>query len=46
MVDQRLGGPITIGYGRYAPNQSISETLAVNDVMVIIDGLLTGLSAL
>lgn len=38
VVDQRHGGPITIGYGRYAPRQSINETLAVHDVMVIVDG--------
>lgn len=41
LVDQRHGGPITIGYGRYAPNQSLSETLAVDDVMVIIEGRLS-----
>ena len=40
MIDQRHGGPITIGYGRYGPNQSIDETLAVDDVMVVIEGRL------
>jgi ethanolamine utilization protein EutQ (cupin superfamily) len=38
VVDQRHGGPITIGYGRYEPNQSIDERLAVDDVMVVLDG--------
>lgn len=38
LVDQRHGGPITIGYGRYGPDQSLDETLAVDDVMVILDG--------
>jgi ethanolamine utilization protein EutQ (cupin superfamily) len=38
LVDQRHGGPITIGYGRYAPNQSLAERLAVDDVMVVLDG--------
>lgn len=38
LVDQRHGGPITIGYGRYAPNQSLTETLAVDDVMVVLEG--------
>lgn len=28
VVDQRDGAPITIGYGRYGPDQSIDETLA------------------
>jgi ethanolamine utilization protein EutQ (cupin superfamily) len=41
LVDQRHGGPITIGYGRYAPAQSISETLAVDDVMIVLAGRLS-----
>lgn len=38
VVDQRHGGPVTIGYGRYGPNQSIDEEIAVDDVMIILDG--------
>ena len=38
MVDQRHGGPITIGYGRYEPNQSLNEELAVDDVMIVLEG--------
>ena len=41
MIDQRHGGPITIGYGRYGPNQSLDETIAVHDVMVVIEGRLS-----
>jgi ethanolamine utilization protein EutQ (cupin superfamily) len=41
VVDQRHGGPITIGYGRYEPNQSIDVTLAVDDVMVVLEGRLS-----
>ena len=41
LVDQRHGGPITIGYGRYAANQSIHETLAVDDVMIVLEGRLS-----
>jgi len=41
MIDQRHGGPITIGFGRYGPNQSIDETLAVDDVMVVLEGRLS-----
>ncbi|CAO3358531.1 hypothetical protein [Azospirillum palustre] len=37
-VDQRHGGPVTIGYGRYAPDQSIDEQIAVDDVMVVLEG--------
>lgn len=39
-VDQRHGGPITIGYGRYGPNQTLEERMAVDDVMVVLEGRL------
>lgn len=38
LVDERHGGPITIGYGRYAPDQRIGETLAADDVMIVLEG--------
>ena len=38
VIDQRHGVPITIGFGRYGPNESIQETLAVDDVMVVLEG--------
>jgi ethanolamine utilization protein EutQ (cupin superfamily) len=41
LVDERHGGPITIGYGRYGPDQTLNETIAVDDVMVIIEGRLS-----
>ena len=41
MVDERHGGPITIGYGRYGPNQSLTETMAVDDTMIVLEGRLT-----
>lgn len=41
LVDERHGGPITIGYGRYAPNQSLAETMAVDDVMIVLEGRLS-----
>ncbi len=41
VIDQRDGGPITIGYGRYDPNQSLEETLAVDDVMIVLEGRLS-----
>jgi ethanolamine utilization protein EutQ (cupin superfamily) len=41
VVDQRHGGPITIGFGRYAPNQNLDEKLAVDDVMLILEGRLS-----
>jgi ethanolamine utilization protein EutQ (cupin superfamily) len=45
VVDQRHGGPITIGYGRYGPNESLDETMAVDDVMIVLEGRLTVESA-
>jgi len=41
MIDQRDGGPVTVGFGRYAPNQILEETLAVHDVMVVLQGRLS-----
>lgn len=41
MVDQTTGGPITVGFGRYGPNQTLSEVLAVDDVMVVLSGTLS-----
>ena len=41
VIDQRHGSPITIGFGRYGPNQSIDVTLAVDDVMIILEGRLS-----
>lgn len=38
VVDQRHGGPVTIGYGRYAADQSIREDIKVDDVMIILEG--------
>lgn len=41
MVDQRHGGPITIGYGRYGPNQTLGETMVVHDTMIVLEGKLS-----
>lgn len=40
-VDGRRGGPVTVGYGRYGPDQSLSETMAVDDTMIVLEGRLT-----
>ena len=45
VIDQRHGGPITIGFGRYAPNQSLDEKLVVDDVMLVLEGKLSVTSA-
>lgn len=41
LVDQRHGGPVTIGYGRYGSNQTLNETIAVDDVMLVLEGRLS-----
>lgn len=41
LVDERHGGPISIGYGRYAPGQKLSETIVVDDVMIVLEGRLS-----
>lgn len=38
LVDQRQGGPVTVGYGRYGPGQILNETIAVVDVMIVLEG--------
>lgn len=41
LVDERHGAPITIGYGRWGPNATLTETMAVDDVMILLEGGLT-----
>jgi len=41
VLDQRHGGPVTIGFGRYGPAQTLEETMAVHDTMVILEGKIT-----
>lgn len=41
VVDQRHGAPITIGFGRYGPSESLEEKIAVDDVMIILTGRLS-----
>ncbi|MGK9052575.1 ethanolamine utilization protein [Neorhizobium petrolearium] len=41
LLDQRDGGPVTIGFGRYGPDQILEETMTVHDTMVILEGNIT-----
>ena len=41
LVDERNGGPVTIGYGRYGPNQSLNEQILVHDTMIVLEGRLS-----
>ncbi len=45
LVDERHGGPVTIGYGRYGPNQVLEDTIAVDDTMIVLEGRLSVSSA-
>ena len=45
VVDQRDGAPVTIGYGRYGPDQSIDEHIVVDDVMIVLEGRISVASA-
>lgn len=40
LVDERHGGPVTIGYGRWGAGSSLTQTMAVDDIMIVLDGRL------
>jgi len=41
LVNAHDGGPITVGYGRWEPFQSLEDIMAVDDVMIILEGALS-----
>ena len=41
LVDERHGGPVTIGYGRWGAGSRLQQTMAVDDVMIVLEGRLT-----
>lgn len=41
LVDQRDGAPVTIGYGRWGPGSELTETMAVDDIMIVLEGELS-----
>lgn len=41
LVDQQDGAVITIGYGRYGADQTLEQAMAVDDVVVILEGRLS-----
>jgi len=41
LVDEWHEGSVTIRYGRYAPDQSLTETMAVHDTMIVLEGRLS-----
>jgi ethanolamine utilization protein EutQ (cupin superfamily) len=40
MLDEQHGGKVSVGFSRYAPGQILSETIAVEDVMIVLEGRL------
>ena len=38
LADQRQGGPVTVGYGKYGPDQLMETNIVVDDVMVVLEG--------
>lgn len=45
LVDERHGGPVSIGYGRYGPGQCLTATMSVDDTMIVLEGGLSVSSA-
>jgi ethanolamine utilization protein EutQ (cupin superfamily) len=41
LIDEKNGGPVTIGYGKYAPGQTLTEKMAVDDTMIVLEGRLS-----
>ena len=41
LVDERHGGPVTIGYGRWGAGSRLKQTMAVDDVMIVLEGRLS-----
>lgn len=44
LIDQRHGGPVTIGYGRYGANQALRTTIEVYDTMIVLEGRISVVS--
>lgn len=41
LVDERHGGPVTVGYGRWSAGSSLSQEMAVDDIMIVLSGRMT-----
>lgn len=38
VVNDGDGAPISIGYGRWGPGSTLTETMLVDDVMIVLEG--------
>jgi len=45
LVDERHGGPVTVGYGRWGANSVLEQVMAVDDIMIVQSGRLSVSSA-
>ncbi|HEV2553365.1 MAG TPA: cupin domain-containing protein [Bosea sp. (in: a-proteobacteria)] len=45
LVDERHGGPVTVGYGRWGANSLLEQVMAVDDIMIVLSGRLSVSSA-
>ena len=41
LVDERHGGPVTVGYGRWSAGSSLTQEMAVDDIMIVLSGRMT-----
>lgn len=41
VVDEKDGGPITVGFGRYAPDQTLADMVVADEAMFVTRGRLT-----
>jgi ethanolamine utilization protein EutQ (cupin superfamily) len=41
LVDERHGGPVTVGYGRWCAGSVLEQVMAVDDIMIVLKGRLS-----
>ena len=41
IVDERHGGAVTVGYGRWSAGSSLTQEMAVDDIMIVLSGRMT-----
>ncbi|KRE15080.1 ethanolamine utilization protein [Bosea sp. Root381] len=41
LVDERHGGPVTVGYGRWGAGSVLEHVMAVDDIMLVLAGRLS-----
>ena len=41
LIDERHGAPVTVGFGRWSAGASLTQRMAVDDIMIVLEGRLT-----